>query len=49
MDLDALKLWYRTVNGTLEQVLKLCAAVTAEHRDIYERIRRSMQGNDSAG
>jgi len=49
VDLDALKLWYRTVNGTLEQVLKLCAAVTAEHRDIYERIRRSMQGNDSAG
>ena len=44
-DLDLLKQWHRTVNGTLEQVLEVCATVMADHRDIYERIRRSVQGD----
>ena len=47
-DLDLLKQWYRTANGTLDQVSKICDAVMAEHRDIYERIRRSIQGEGPA-
>ena len=44
-DLDSLKQWHRTVNGTLEQVLEVCATVMTDHREIYERIRRSVQGD----
>ena len=44
-DLDLLKQWHRTVNGTLEQVLEVCATVMTDHREIYERIRRSVQGD----
>ena len=47
-DLDFLKHWHRSVNGTLEQVLEVCATVMADHRDIYERIRRSVQGDGPA-
>ena len=47
-DLDVLKQWYRTVNGTLEQVLEVCSTVMADHREIYERIRRSVQGDGSS-
>jgi len=47
-DLDFLKQWHRTINGTLEQVLEICANVMADHRDIYERIRRSVQGDGSS-
>ena len=47
-DLDALKLWYRTATGTLDTILEVCHAVLKEHRDIYERMRRSMQGEGVA-
>jgi len=43
-DLDVLKRWYRAANGTLDQVLKACGKILNEHRDIYERMRRSIQG-----
>ena len=43
-DLDVLKRWYRTANGTLDQVLKACGAILNNHRDIYERMRQSIQG-----
>ena len=43
-DLDVLKRWYRTANGTLDKVLEVCDAILNEHRDIYERMRRSIQG-----
>ena len=45
-DLDVLKRWYRAANGTLDQVLKVCDAILADHRDIYERMRRSIRGTD---
>lgn len=45
-DLDALKLWYRTATGTLDKILEACHAVLKEHRDLYERMRRSFRGND---
>lgn len=43
-DLDALKRWYRAANGTLDKVLEVCHAILNEHRDIYERMKRSIQG-----
>jgi precorrin-2 dehydrogenase/sirohydrochlorin ferrochelatase len=43
-DLDVLKHWYRTANGTLDKVFEVCDVVLNEHRDIYERMRRSIQG-----
>jgi glutamyl-tRNA reductase len=43
-DLDVLKHWYRTANGTLDKVLEVCDSILNEHRDIYERMRRSIQG-----
>jgi len=43
-DLDVLKRWYRTANGTLDKVLEVCDGILNEHRDIYERMRRSIQG-----
>jgi len=46
-DLDVLKRWYRSANGTLEQVLKVCDKILNEHRDIYERMRRSFQGQSA--
>ncbi len=46
-DLDALKRWYRTANGTLDKVLEVCGAILREHRDIYERMRRSIQGAET--
>ncbi len=46
-DLDVLKRWYRSANGTLEQVLKVCDTILNEHRDIYERMRRSIQGQSA--
>ncbi len=46
-DLDALKRWYRTANGTLGKVLEVCGSILKEHRDIYERMRRSIQGTES--
>jgi len=45
-DLDALKLWYRTATGTLDKILDACHTVLKEHRDLYEHMRRSIQGND---
>jgi len=48
-DLDALKHWYRTANGTLDQVLKVCGTILNDHRDIYERMRRSIQGEHDNG
>ena len=44
-DLDALKHWYRSATGTLDKILEACHAVLDEHRDIYERMRRSIQGD----
>ncbi len=43
-DLDVLKRWYRASNGTLDKVLEVCHAILNEHRGIYERMRRSIQG-----
>jgi glutamyl-tRNA reductase len=43
-DLDEIKQWYRTANGTLDKVLEACDAILREHRGIYERMRRSIQG-----
>jgi glutamyl-tRNA reductase len=43
-DLDSLKRWYRSANGTLDKVLEVCDAILNEHREIYERMRRSIQG-----
>lgn len=43
-DLEVLKRWYRTANGTLDKVLEVCDVILNEHRDIYERMRRSIQG-----
>jgi len=45
-DLDVLKHWYRTATGTLDKILDACDAVLKEHRGIYERMRRSIQGED---
>jgi glutamyl-tRNA reductase len=47
-DLDQLKHWFRSLNGTLDEVNRLCDAVLNEHRDIYERIRLSIQGENPA-
>lgn len=47
-DLEVLKRWHRSANGTLDQVLEVCSTVMAEHRDIYERIRRSVQGDSAS-
>jgi hypothetical protein len=44
-DLDVLKHWYRSATGTLDKILEACHAVLKEHRDIYERMRPSIQGN----
>jgi glutamyl-tRNA reductase len=44
-DLDVLKHWYRSATGTLDKILEVCHAVLKEHRDIYERMRRSIQGD----
>ncbi len=44
-DLDVLKHWYRTATGTLDKILDACDAVLREHRGIYERMRRSIQGD----
>lgn len=43
-DLDVLKHWYRTRNGSLGRAMAICRNVLEEHRDIYERIRSSLQG-----
>ena len=43
-DLDTLKHWYRTANGTLDKVLEACDVILNAHRGIYERMRRSIQG-----
>jgi glutamyl-tRNA reductase len=48
-DLDALKHWYRSATGTLDKILESCRAILAEHRDIYERMRRSIQGGKANG
>ncbi len=48
-DLDVLKRWYRTANGTLDKVLEVCDTILNEHRDIYERMRRSIQGTSDNG
>lgn len=48
-DLDALKLWYRTATGTLDTILEVCHAVLKEHRGLYERMRRSIQGLPDEG
>ena len=46
-DLDVLKHWYRSATGTLDKILEACHAVLTEHRDIYERMRRSIQGDNA--
>ena len=43
--LDVLKRWYRAANGTLDKVLEVCDAILDGHRDMYERMRRSIQGD----
>jgi len=43
-DLDVLKHWYRSANGTLGKILEACRAILADHRSIYERMRLSIQG-----
>ncbi|MDD4102373.1 MAG: NAD(P)-dependent oxidoreductase [Kiritimatiellae bacterium] len=48
-DLDALKRWYRAANGTLDKVLEVCDSILKGHRDIYERMRRSIQGGENNG
>lgn len=46
-DLDVLKHWYRTATGTLDKILEVCDTVLRDHRDMYERMRRSIQGQSS--
>jgi glutamyl-tRNA reductase len=48
-DLDEIKRWYRSANGTLDKVLKACDAILREHRSLYERMRRSVQGEHETG
>ena len=48
-DLDALKRWYRAANSTLDKVLEVCDNILKGHRDIYERMRRSIQGDTDNG
>ena len=48
-DLDALKHWYRSATGTLDKILEACHEILTEHRDIYERMRRSLQGGEANG
>jgi precorrin-2 dehydrogenase/sirohydrochlorin ferrochelatase len=43
-DLDVLKQWARVNDGTRLRVDETCRRVMDEHREIYERIRRSIQG-----
>ena len=43
-DLDVLKHWYRTRNGSLGRAMAIFRNVLEEHREIYERIRSSLQG-----
>ena len=42
--LDTLKQWTRAANAAQGQVSAICANIVAAHRDSYERIRKSMQG-----
>lgn len=51
VDLDALKRWARGDEESRARVSAACERVLAEHRDIYERIRTSIQGEapDRAG
>ena len=48
-DLDALKHWYRSATGMLDKILEACREILSEHRDIYERMRRSIQGDVTNG
>jgi len=43
-DLDVLKPWARADAGVHEQIVAICERVMDEHRESYERIRRSIQG-----
>lgn len=45
-DLDVLKAWYRAANGTLGKVLEVCEAILKGHRNMYDRMRRSIQGGE---
>jgi len=47
--LDTLKHWARAANAAQAHVSEVCANVIATHRDSYERIRKSMQGEVSSG
>jgi len=44
-DLDVLKCWYRVANGTLDKVLEVCRSILKDHRNFYERMRRSIRGD----
>ena len=46
-DLDVLKHWHRTMNGTLGQARAICQRVLEEHREFYERIHASLRGANS--
>ena len=43
-DLDTLKRWYRAANGMLDKVLETCDVILRGHRNMYERMRHSIQG-----
>lgn len=45
-DLDVLKQWHRSMNGSLGQARKICQQVLEEHRSIYERMRSGMCPED---
>ncbi len=45
-DLDLLKQWHRSMNGSLGQARKICQQVLEEHRPIYERMRSGMRPED---
>jgi len=45
VDLDTLKNWYRRETGSIDRAWAACSAVIGEHRESYERIRSSIQGD----
>lgn len=44
-DLDALKLWHRATSGSLDKILEACHASLKDHFPVYDRMRRSIQGD----
>ena len=52
VDLDGLKQWHRRSHGRVERAMDRSRTIVEEHADLYERIRKSIQGGlagESAG